>query len=128
MRVKEESEKAGLKFTFKSKDHGIQSHHFMENGREKSGNGDRFYFLGLQNTADSDCSQEIKRCLLLERKALTNLDRVLKSRDITLSTKVHTVKALAFHSLPSSRSSYRVSAKETSLGCQQIQSMQTISK
>ena len=49
MRVKEESEKAGLKFTFKSEDHGIQSDHFMANGREKSGNGDRFYFLGLQN-------------------------------------------------------------------------------
>ena len=94
--MKEESEKAGLKFTFKSKDHGIQSHHFMENGREKSGNGDRFYFLGLQNTADSDCSQEIKRHLLLGRKAMTNLESTLKSTDITLLTKVHLVKAIVF--------------------------------
>ena len=54
------------------------------------------YFLGLQTTADSDCSHEIKRCLLLGRKAVTNLDRVLKSRNITLLTKVHLVKAMVF--------------------------------
>ena len=55
-----------------------------------------FIFLGSKNTADSDFSQEIKRCLLLGRKAMTNLDSVLKGRDITLSTKVHIVKAMVF--------------------------------
>ena len=57
---------------------------------------DRFYFLGSRITADSDCSHEIKRCLLLGRKAVTNPDSLLKSRDITLLTKVHLVKAMAF--------------------------------
>ena len=55
-----------------------------------------FIFLGSKITADDDCSLEIKRCLLLERKAMTNLDNILKSRDITLLTKVHLVKAMAF--------------------------------
>ena len=55
-----------------------------------------FIFLGSQITADGDCSHEIKRCLLLGRKALTNLDSILKSRDITGSTKVHRVKAIVF--------------------------------
>ena len=55
-----------------------------------------FIFLRSKITADSDCSHEIKRCLLLGRKAMTNLDRVLKSRDITLPTKVHLVKAMFF--------------------------------
>ena len=54
------------------------------------------YFFGLQITADGDCSHEIKRCLLLERKVMTNLDSILKSRDITLRTKVHLVKAKVF--------------------------------
>ena len=53
-------------------------------------------FLGSQITADGDCSHEIKRCLLLGRKVMTNLDSILKSRDITLSTKVHPVKAMVF--------------------------------
>ena len=61
-----------------------------------SGNSDRLYFLGLQITADGDCSHEIKRCLLLGRKAMTNPDSILKSRDITLPTKVCLVKALVF--------------------------------
>ena len=52
------------------------------------------YFLGLQNHSDVDCSYEIERCLLLGRKAMTNLDSILKSRDITLPTKVHIVKAM----------------------------------
>ena len=60
----------------------------------KSGNSDRFYFLQLQNTVGGDCSHEIKTGLLLGRKAMTNLDSVLKSRDITLLTKVHIVKAM----------------------------------
>ena len=55
---------------------------------------DGFYFLGLQNTVDIDCSYEIKRCLLFGRKAMTNLDSVLKSRDITLPAKVHLIKAM----------------------------------
>ena len=55
-----------------------------------------FIFLGSKITADGDCSHEIRRCLLLERKVMTNLDSILKSRDITLSTKVHLVKAMVF--------------------------------
>ena len=55
-----------------------------------------FIFLDFKITADSDCSHEIKRCLLLVRKVMTNLDSILKSRDITLSTKVHLVKAMVF--------------------------------
>ena len=55
-----------------------------------------FIFLGSKITADGDCSHEIKRCLLLERKVMTNLDSVLKSRDVTLPTKVHLVKAMVF--------------------------------
>ena len=55
-----------------------------------------FIFLGSKITADGDCSQEIKRCLLLGRKVMTNLDSILKSRDITLPTKVHLVKAMVF--------------------------------
>ena len=55
-----------------------------------------FIFLGLKITADGDCSHEIKRCLLLGRKAMTNLDSILKSRDITLPTKVHLVKTMVF--------------------------------
>ena len=67
----------------------------MKNRREKSGSSDRFYFHGIQeNTADSDCNHEIKRCFLLGRKAMTNLDSILKSRDITFPTKVHLVKAM----------------------------------
>ena len=55
-----------------------------------------FIFLGSKITVDDDCSHEIKRCLLLERKVITNLDGILKSRDITLATKVHLVKAMVF--------------------------------
>ena len=62
----------------------------------KNGNSDRFYFLGLQITVDGDFSHEIKRCLLLGRKGMTNLESILKSRDITLLTKAHIVKAMVF--------------------------------
>ena len=55
-----------------------------------------FFFLGSKITADGDCSSEVKRCLLLGRKVMTNLDSILKSRDITLPTKVHLVKAMVF--------------------------------
>ena len=64
--------------------------------RVKSGSSDRFYFLGLQIHADGDCSHEIKRCLLLEKKVTTKLDSILKSRDITLPTNVRLVKAMVF--------------------------------
>ena len=68
----------------------------MANRRGKGGNSDRFYFLGLQMTVDGDCCHESKRHLLLERKAMTNLDTILKSRDMNLLTKVHTVTAMVF--------------------------------
>ena len=61
-----------------------------------NGNSERLYFLGSKITADGDCSHEIKRRLLLGRKAKTNLDSIFKSRDITLPTKVHPVKAIVF--------------------------------
>ena len=61
-----------------------------------NGNSDRLYFLGSKITVHNDCSFEIKRCLLLGRKAMTNLNCILKGRDITLLTKVHLVKALVF--------------------------------
>ena len=66
----------------------------MVNRWGNSGNSERLYFLGLKITADGDCSHETKRRLLLERKAMTNWDSILKSRDITLPTKVHLVKAV----------------------------------
>ena len=97
MWVKEESENAGLKLNIrKTQEHGIQSHHFMGNRRGKTESSDRFYFLGLQNHCRRNCRDEIKRRLFLERKAMTNLDSILKSRDITLPTKVHIVKAMVF--------------------------------
>ena len=96
MKVKEESEKAGLKLN-------IQKTKIMASGPITSWQIDgetmetvTHYFLQLQITADGDCSHEIKTCLLLERKAMTNLDSILKSRDITLPTNVHLVKAMVF--------------------------------
>ena len=83
----------GLKLSIqKNEDHGI----FMADRCGNSGNGTDFIFLGSNITADGDCSHKIKRHLLLGRKAMTNLDSILKSRDITLSTKVHQVKAMVF--------------------------------
>ena len=97
MKVKEESEKAGLKLN-------IQKTKIMASGPITSWQIDGetvetvtdFIFLGSKITADGDCSHEIKRRLLLGRKAMTNLDSILKSRDITLATKVHLVKAMVF--------------------------------
>ena len=94
MKVKEESEKAGLKLN-------IQKTKIMASGPITSWEIDGktvetvldFIFLGSKITADSDCSHEIKRRLLLGRKVMTNLDSIFKSRDITLPTKVHLVKA-----------------------------------
>ena len=68
----------------------------MGNRWGNSGNGVRLFFFGSKITADGDCSYEIKRCLLLGRKVMTNLDSIFKSRDITLPTKVHLVKAMVF--------------------------------
>ena len=94
MRVKEESEKVGLKLH-------IQKMKIMASGPITSWEIDGetvsdFIFLGSKITADGDYSQEIKRHLLLGRKIITNLDSILKSRDITLPTKVHLVKAMVF--------------------------------
>ena len=93
----EREQKSWLKTAHsKSEDHGIQSHYFMAN---RWGNMEKvtdLIFLGSKITADGDCSHEIKRCLLLGRKAMTNLDSILKSRDFTLSTKVPLVKAMVF--------------------------------
>jgi len=97
MKVKEESEKADLKPSIqKNNDHGIQSHHFMATNEGKVETVIDFICLGYKITANGDCSHEIKRCLLLGRKAMTNLDSVLKRRDITLPVKVHLVKAMVF--------------------------------
>ena len=75
----------------------MQSYHFMANRWGNSGNSVRLYFWGSSKiTADSDCSHEIKRCWFLGNKVMTNLDSTLKSRDITLLTKVHLVKAMIF--------------------------------
>ena len=95
MKVKEESEKAGLKLN-------IQKTKIMASGPIISWQIDGetvetvadFIFLGSEITVDGDCSHEIKRCLLLGRKVMTKLDSILKSRDITLPTKVHPVKAM----------------------------------
>ena len=97
MKVKEESEKAVLKLN-------IQKTKIMASSPITSWQIDRetletvadFIFWGSKITADGDCSHEIKRCLVLGRKVMTNLDSILKSRDITLPTKVHLVKAMVF--------------------------------
>ena len=97
MKVNEESEKAGLKLN-------IQKIKIKASGPITSWQIDGetietvtdFIFLGSKITADGDCSQEIKRCLLLGRKAMTNLDSMLKSRDITLPTEVCLIKAMVF--------------------------------
>ena len=79
-----------------NKDHGIRSHHFMANRWGNGGNSVRLYFWGSKITADGVCSHEIKRRLLLGREVMTNLDSILKSRDITLPTKFCLVKAVVF--------------------------------
>ena len=95
MKVKKENEKAFLKLSVQ-KSKIMASCPITSWQIGKSGYSDRFYFLGLQNHCGHDCSHEIKRRLLLGRKVMTNLDNILKSRDITLSTKVHLVKAMVF--------------------------------
>ena len=96
-KVKEETEKVGLKFN-------IQKTKIMASGPITSWEIDEetvetvadFIFWGSKITVDGDCSHEIKRCLLLGRKVMTNLDSIFKSRDVTLPTKVHLVKAMFF--------------------------------
>ena len=112
MKVKVESEKVGLKLN-------IQKTKIMTSGPitsweidRETGNSVRLYFLGLQN----DCSHEIKRRLLLGRKVMTNLDSILKSRDITLSTKVCLVKAVVFPVVMDGCESWTVKKAE----CQRI--------
>ena len=98
MKVKVESEKVGLKLNIqktKIMASGPISSWEMD-GWGNSGNSVRLYFGGSKITVDGDCSHEIKRCLLLGRKVMTNLDSIFKSRDITLPTKVHLVKAMVF--------------------------------
>ena len=97
MKVKEESEKVGLKLSFQKTKiitSGLITSWQMD--RETRETATDFIFPGSKITADGDWSHEIKRCLLLGRKAMTNLDSILKSRDITLLTKVHLVKAFVF--------------------------------
>ena len=97
MKAKEESEKVGLKLS-------IQKAKIMASGPITSWQIDGetvemvrdFIFLGSKITADGDCSHEMKRYLLLGRKAMTNLDSILKSRDVTLPTKIHLVKAMVY--------------------------------
>ena len=78
----------------KNEDHGIWSHHFTANRWGNNGNSDRLFSWAPKITVDSDCNHEIKRCLLFGRKAITNLDSILKCRDMTLSTKVCIVKGM----------------------------------
>ena len=97
MKLKEESEKVGLKLNIqKNKDHGIRSHHFMKNRWGIMEIVTDFIFFGSKITMDGNCSHEIKGRLLLGRKTMTNLDSLLKSRDITLLTRVRIVKAMVF--------------------------------
>ena len=95
--VKEESEKVGLKLNIQKTKIMISSPitSWQMDGETVETVAD-FIFLGCKITADGDCSHESKRCLLFGRKVITNLDSILKSRDITLSTKVHLVKAMVF--------------------------------
>ena len=96
MKVKEESEKVGLKCNIQKSKIMASGPITMGNRWGNSGNSERLYFWGSKITADGGCSHEIKRHLLLGRKVMTNLDSILKSRNITLPTKVHLVKAMVF--------------------------------
>ena len=117
MKVKEESEKSGLKLN-------IQKMKIMASGpiilcqidRERMETVTDFIFLGSKITADGDCSHETKRHFLLGRKAMTNLDGIVKSRDITLLTTVHLVKAMVFPVVMYGRDSWT----RKNAGCQRI--------
>ena len=115
MKVNEESEKVGLKLKIKK-----QRTKIMASGPITSWQIDEetmetvsdFIFLGSKITVDGDCSHEIERCLLLGRKAMTNLDCILKSRDSTLLTRVHIVKAMAFPVVMCGRESWTIKKAE----------------
>ena len=96
MKVKKMSEKGGLTLNIQKTKIMASSPIFMANKRGKRETLTDFISLGSKITLDGDCSHEIKRCLLLVRKAMTNLDSIFKSRDITLLTKVHIVEAMVF--------------------------------
>ena len=97
MKVKEESEKVGLKLNIqKTKIMASDSITSWQIDGETVEKVSDFIFWDSKTTVDGDCSHEIKRCLLLARKIITNLDSILRSRDITLPTKVHLVKAMIF--------------------------------
>ena len=118
MKVEEESEKVGLKLY-------IHKTKIMASGPITSEQIDGetvagFIFLGSKITADGDCSHEIKRCLLLERKVMTNLNSILKSRDITLSTKVSLVKDMVFPLVMHGCKSWTIKKAE----CQRIDSFE----
>ena len=118
MKVKEESEKTGLKLN-------IQKMKILASGPITSWQIDGetaetvsdFIFWGSKITVDGDCSHEIKRCLLLGRKVMTNLDSILKSRDITLPTKVHLVKAMVFPVVMYGCENWTVKKAECQLWC-----------
>ena len=100
IKVKKENEKVGLKLNFQkanimASEVILLLHDFMANRWGNNGNRD-FIFGGSKITADGECSHEIKRCLLIERKAMTNLVNILKSGNITLLTKVHLVETMVF--------------------------------
>ena len=125
MKVKEESEKVGLKLN-------IQKTKIMTSGPITSWQIDGetvetvsdFIFLGSKITTDGNCSHEIKRHLLLGRKVMTNLDSILKSRDITLSTKVHLVKAMVFSVVMCGCDSWTV--KKAAAAAKSLQSCPTL--
>ena len=94
MRVKEESEKVGLKLNIQKTK--IMASGLITSWQRNNGNSDRLYFFGSKITAEDDYSHEIKRHLLLRRKAMTNLDSILKNREVTWPTKVCLVKAMVF--------------------------------
>ena len=96
MKVKEKSEKVGLKLNIQKTKMASSPITSWQIDGEKVATVTDFIFLGSKITADGDCSHEMKRCLLLGRKVMTNLDSILKSRDITLPTKVYLVKAMVF--------------------------------
>ena len=114
MRVKEESERADLKLNIKKKTKIMASSPIpswqIEGGKVEVVTD--FLFLGFKITVDGDCSHEIRRQLLLGRKAMTNLDSALKSRDITLPAKVHIVKAMVFSVVTYSYESWTVKKAE----------------
>ena len=109
MKVKVETEKVGLKLNIQKTKimASVPSLKWQIDGETVETVAD-FIFLGSKITADGNCSHKIRRCLLLGRKVMTNLDRILKSRDITFSTKVHLVKAMVFPVVMYGRESWTI--------------------